>query len=462
MAVTMLDDWDTTERTCVVIVIQSLCRAISKCDVDLCPQVVKEAAPMLIRVLEERPFPESDSQESALEALIVIALSHCVRPVCLVQEGQKPSAVLKKLDTKRLTRLMVSLARRPIYFDHVFKHFVSSTYACSSAYWATPSAIDFLVACTKSVQLEVRNSAIISLLLLHAPIEEEEDTSIQNPETFMDDIQQRLSAAPERILVKICERGPERSEMVLMIKTVVQFQDSMVALLDTPSIDWIALGHKLVELILQSEYIPNGTWTSEGMRGRRNWPCASFFDTLPHCAKAIRAQAKSPADHDKADILDIKYRIATQQKDSARRIARSSSKRSPEVAFFYYAASIDAEPYEGLHYSKKGLKCSELTDYVRFNLLYRASTHALELAQMKIMERNVGEGYAFAMSALEDSRTYLRECPPDSRRLRSNVYVYALSLMLVKGPDLTVNSPELKVGYIISLACQTSSVHDDC
>lgn len=66
------------------------------------------------------------------------------------------------------------------------------------------------------------------------------------------------------------------------------------------------------------------------------------------------------------------------------------------------------------------------------------------------MAESVHEG-SFAMSTLEDSRAYVQECPLDSRRLRPSVYVHVLALMIVKGPELTLNSPDLKVCFLSSL-----------
>ncbi|EIM80298.1 uncharacterized protein STEHIDRAFT_162718 [Stereum hirsutum FP-91666 SS1] len=444
IAVKMLDDWNSIRKPYIMMIIETLCRTICSCERDLCPQVAEKAAPMLMRLLEDRPFPESDRGEIALKDIVVFALSHCVRPLTPVEEGQKPSPVLEKLDTKRLTRLMVSLARNPRYFEPVFRCLWSSTYSCSSAFWATPSAIDFLVACTKSTQFDTRNSAILSLLFLYAPIEEPDDQPIYMSEQFMVELQQKLAVAPASIRSRIAERGANRSETSLIIQTWSDCEWEMSCIIDAPSPDWVSLGHKLVEWILRSEYIPNGAWLDEDLKTRQHWPCTTFFDTLPYCARVLRARTQSPEYQNKADILDIKYLILTDELKRASTMAQNSLKRSPEVAFFYHAASIGAEPKEGLRFSKKGLMCPDLTDRVRFDLLYRASWHALGLAQMKILVNSVDEGYAFAMSALEDSGTYIRECPSDSRRLRTVVCIHALSLMLVKGPELTAKSPELK------------------
>ncbi|TFY50759.1 hypothetical protein EVG20_g11346 [Dentipellis fragilis] len=155
-----------------------------------------------------------------------------------------------------------------------------------------------------------------------------------------------------------------------------------------------------------------------------------WHDALPLCANAIRARGR-PDEADKADMVDLKYLILKAQVAQAVVIARKAVQRNPHIGFYYYALILGSDMSEGLRLAKKGLKCPKLSSYVRS--LQDASAGGKELQ----------EGVAFAMSALEDSQSFINEAPPDSSKMRNAIYVNVLMSLLIKGHELSDDMREL-------------------
>ena len=90
--------------------------------------------------------------------------------------------------------------------------------------------------------------------------------------------------------------------------------------------------------------------------------------------------------------------------------------------------------------------CPNLTDYVRYALLYRAAEHAVVLGLRVLFEAQESdakfdEGIAFIVSALEDSKAFIDNAPPDTRSMKSVVCIYTIVYFVAKGHELT---PDLK------------------
>ncbi|KXN92527.1 hypothetical protein AN958_05382 [Leucoagaricus sp. SymC.cos] len=181
-----------------------------------------------------------------------------------------------------------------------------------------------------------------------------------------------------------------------------------------------------------------GRWETDA-----HLPFKMWTDSLPLCAKALRAKRK-PQDLDLADIVEIKYCITRQNYRDAVVIAMKAIERNPHQGYWYYAISMAHDPVKGLKAAKQGLKCTQLTPFVKYQLMQRAVDHAGNLG-IEILQQmpDVGdqkwyEGIAFLHSALEDAKTYISEAPPDNRNMKNVLYWYILLMVTINdlSPDL--------------------------
>ncbi|KAH0581992.1 hypothetical protein H2248_011654 [Termitomyces sp. 'cryptogamus'] len=229
-----------------------------------------------------------------------------------------------------------------------------------------------------------------------------------------------------------------------------------------------SLGLKLAEYILRTEFsIAEGVFQSQDPRsgkievGDLGLPFTRWVDALPPCARAIR-MGGTPKEEDLADILDIKYHILKQRISNAVELARKGLKRTPDQAYFYYAITLSADHVEGLRAAKKGLKCKHITPFVRFQLMQRAVEHAGDMV-IRILQDSpaVGkakweEGIAFLMSALDDTKVFVDEAPPDNRHMNTVLYWYILLTITINGPNLSTDLRELQASPL-----SPSVTHDD-
>ena len=151
-------------------------------------------------------------------------------------------------------------------------------------------------------------------------------------------------------------------------------------------------------------------------------------------------------EEDLADIVELKYLIKLSRMDEAHVVAKRAIERSPRIGFYYYVLTLGVTEAIGLRWAKKGLKCPNSTDYVRYALLYRAAEHAVVLGLRILFEAQESdakfdEGIAFIVSALEDSKAFIDNAPPDTRSMKSVVCIYTIVYFVAKGHELT---PDLK------------------
>ncbi|KAG8695016.1 hypothetical protein FRC08_008114 [Ceratobasidium sp. 394] len=149
------------------------------------------------------------------------------------------------------------------------------------------------------------------------------------------------------------------------------------------------------------------------------------------------------------------------------RLCAEALKQFPEVAFFYYAqACWTQESRTALRLSKKGLACSDLTDYVKRGLLHRSaeagfdmtiSTTSFPLAEPGSPAWR--EGIAILHCAQEDSKAYIEMTSMDQRNLKTVIYTYLCVTFILEGDEAFKNLDIIRP-YIqkLSLAEQIYSV----
>ena len=162
-------------------------------------------------------------------------------------------------------------------------------------------------------------------------------------------------------------------------------------------------------------------------------------------------------DHDAADVLELKFFIIRGRIPDAIALGNRAVERNPELAYAYYAISMGADHETGLRAVKKGLKCKNVTPFVRTFMLWRAVEHAGDLGMTTLQEADTGDrarhaqGVAFLMSAWEDAKTFTAEAPPDNRHMLTILNWYIILPLAIKGPELSPDLHELEVRVRIAL-----------
>ena len=182
-------------------------------------------------------------------------------------------------------------------------------------------------------------------------------------------------------------------------------------------------------------------------------PFKMWSDALPHCAKAIRDKGL-PGQADIADIVEMKYYIMKQRIPDAVKIANAALKRSPGLAYAYYVLTLASDPVVGLRAAKQGMKCTNITPFVRFQMMQRAVEHAGEMGIQILQEASDAEdkkwveGIAFLTSAMEDAKTYIAEAPPDNRHMK-NVSFWYILLHITMTEEMSADLREVQVGCLL-------------
>ncbi len=434
---------------CRLTALQTLCALTHQSNQKIRSEIALKT-PNLLGLLDE----EKDNWRVA--ELVLTIVSHSINTVA---GGMEPpmAATLKALEVPRVLRMIIEQVSKPtstsLLIDHAMDLLMGLSMHCSREFTSNPSALNFLLACSRSPDIQTRGHAVNGILRL-AVKGSEPDNIIWDPQRLMTAMRQRM---PDHLFDAVMDFGSmDQSEMFKIVLGLRQFQGAMMQAVEDRNL--FDLGMKISDLVLQTEYsVVDGMFESEvastGERDNYNFglPFRNWADSLPHCAKALRAGG-DPSLLDRADILDLKYMIRKRRTAEAQELALKALERNPNVPFFHYVRSLGADQREALRAAKKGLKCKGLTDYVRNAMFYRACENGaslgLQLIQGAVTDKQWDEAIAFIMGAWEDAKTFMQVAPPDARSMKSAIFHYYVLTMIIKGADIDVEFSEMKVSLV--------------
>ncbi|TFK22370.1 hypothetical protein FA15DRAFT_520626 [Coprinopsis marcescibilis] len=376
----------------------------------------------------------SDASDEDICEMVVSIIAHAVGAVT---EGPENSCaypkILQKLDISTMLKLVVQAAKQhpknTALFQHATEFIAFSCLHAAKAYASAPEAVRFLVAGMRCSDWVIRCCCIGGLTQLHR-WESEDDQRSLDPKKLISAIQRGI---PPRLNDRLIDYGFDRCELYLTIRTTNEFQHAFMQCAQDH--DLYALGLKLHKFILQTEFSISTEGHYEtinertGKREKLNvgLPFDKWSDALPICAEVLRKRGH-PEDAEAADILDIKFKIMRARVAEAAKQAEEALKRSPDCAYFYYAISLSANHVVSLRTSKKGIKCKNITPFVRWQMTQRAVEHAGELG-LTMIQQSPGkgdnkweEGIAFLISSYEDAKVFLNQAPPDNRHMKNVSY----------------------------------------
>ncbi|KAI0262816.1 hypothetical protein BC834DRAFT_828493 [Gloeopeniophorella convolvens] len=432
------------------VVLQSLTTVTHHAAMSLRMFLAKESTAPLLSLLEKHP------DDLVAAELAIIVFSHTIPAV--VEADEPPDQILvKAIDIPRVVRMMLAFLRKPgathLMWGHAMTFFCAIALHFADVLRSQPSAINLLVALTRSPDLRARATGILGVLRMH--LLESED-----PSWTLDVLKMSSAAArkwPAHLNTIALAYGPRRLETTLTMACTVDFQKAMLRAAQTR--DLAELGAYLAELVVRTEFsLPQGEFRVEDRKTGKlstdslGMPWIKWEDAPPFCAAALRTRGK-PGDADAADIIEIKGLLKQARLDEAHALARSAISRSPQLPFFHYALALGKDFANGVRAARQGLRCSSAgpgsPGYIRHALLYRGAEHGSELALAKLHTalmsgKELEEGFAAALCALEDTSAFINEAPPDMRCGGEVASIYTLMLFLVRGHELRDGFPELR------------------
>jgi hypothetical protein len=442
--------------------LHALCLLAQYDDVDVFRRTAG-LVPRLVNLIEELP----DDLEVNERALLVVVLAAST----IINDKKSAPSVAQRnrtnLDVPSILRLVLRNIRVPGFsldvVTHAFKSLSAITGPFNKDIQAVPSLVSLLVSGLRSSDVILRCRALGGVLCLMYSEDHRSVYSLNLSKlltVFRDD------RFPQHLKNAAKAHGISRCEMSLTMQYHLHYQEAMIQYADDH--DLYTLGQKLSQLVLQTENaIVQGAYqaldeeTGRMRTAELGIPFEWWLDALPHCAQAL-CEAGSPADLDRSDILQCEDLIRRDRLSEALAIAKQAIARSPQVAYFYFAITRStSDATERLKASKKGLKCTQMTPYVKIRLLRQATTDAANMGISNLQlvcsgEEEIAEyvvGIALLTSALEDAKTFLSEAPPDTRFMDSMVGWYVLLNMVMRGPEISLDLEEFKVSMSYSSEC---------
>ncbi|GBE89126.1 hypothetical protein SCP_1501290 [Sparassis crispa] len=406
---------------------------------------IAQLTPRLSELMREH------SDDAKLLELATVTIAHAVGAVISVEES--PTAKeFRELKIHNVLQDTIENIRKPIASNYMIDHALGllsgATQHCYKDCKAIPSLMTFLVACLRSDDLTIRCNAIGALIRLN-DAGSEPDIRYYDPQKMIAAVSRRF---PQNLGDIMMQYGLDKCDTTIILRTTADFQKAMMKCAQDR--DLYALGKTLSQLIVRTEFsVAEGMFQAFNERTGQyeamdiGLPFEMWTDALPICANALREKG-SPSDLDMADIVDLKYLIIKQRIPDVVMLGNKAIERNPNLAYAYYAIGLGGDSKHSLRSVKKGLKCKNITPFVRNYMLWRAVDHAGNLAVSFLMEAKAGgkdysEGVAFLMSALEDAKTFIAEAPPDSRNMQIILNWYIILTIALQGPEISTNLAEL-------------------
>ncbi|KAJ6572053.1 hypothetical protein B0H19DRAFT_1132370 [Mycena capillaripes] len=427
-------------------------RALTTCThhggIEVRMEIARSYLPLLSLLKE---FPD----DPKIVELSIVTLSHCL-VAALCDDGLKVDPTLaESFNLEDVVKTVTDALRKPSPSRTMVDHSVQLLAMSTLRYKAPRTTVNFLVAGLRSKDWIFRCVCLGGLLKLHQK-ESEPDQRMLDPMKLIECVSK---PAPTHLDEILRAYGFQKCETYLTLSTANEYQRAMMNCAQTR--DLYTLGVALAAFILRTEFsISDGTFEAEDpVTGRRKamdvgLPFRMWSDALPLCAKAIRERGL-PAQANLADILDIKFYIMRQRIPDAVKVANTALKRCPDFPYAYYVLTLASDPVAGLRAAKKGMKCTNITPFVYFQMVQRAVEHAGEMGMRILQEASSAddkkwvEGIAFLTSALEDSKKYISHAPPDNRHMKNVLYWYIL-LRITMEEDMSEDLREIQ-GFIRKL-----------
>lgn len=414
---------------------------------------IAKYTPTLVRLMRE------NTSDAKLLELAIITISHAVQAVLLVLGKPPDPKLVKLIGLKDMLDVVLESMRYPwisaLAVNHAIPLLGCPTLHCWDVALKHPDLLNFLAACFRCEDLNVRCDAMGAFFHLHHH-DAKEDTTTLDPRRVLESHDRGAFKEP-RIEAAIVDYGFQDTDIFNTVLAARTFQSAMQKAVETH--DLVTLGRTLARLVVQTEFsITDGYYQTINERTGKmetldsGLPFTRWRDALPPCVEALQATGYA-SDLDMADILQIKYLIMTRKLRESLPRAKAAIARSPHIPYFYYPITLTADVEEGLRYAKKGMQCRTTTKFVHFSMTKRAIQFAADLGIKAVLDPQFEGGgkelgVAFLTSAMEDAMDFITNAPPDSRHMQEVVDWYMLMTITLKGPELSMSLADFEVSIL--------------
>jgi hypothetical protein len=410
---------------------------------------IAKKSPLLVRIMREDP-----NDHKTIE-LATVTLCHAVQAVLLVSDKVPDKKVVKSLGVKDIIDVTLENIRRlptsPLMVQHAIPLLVAPAMHCWEICVKHQSLLNFLAACLRCSDIIVRCEVMGGFIRLHHHDAQAESAPL-DPKKLIQTFLAGGFRRP-RISDAMMNYGPENTDIVNTLTATTTFQKAMEAVVENKNL--VQLGRTLAGLIIQTEFSISDGWYI-GVSGTEaidvGLPFTRWREALPICAAELRKTGLM-LDTDRADILEIKYHVMTQNLPRAIPMAKAAVERNPDVAYYYYVVSLTSNTEEGLRYSKKGMKSPQVTPFLKYCMMRRAVEFSCDKGLQIILDPQFGGentelGLAFLQSGMEDSKEFMERAPPDSRHMEGVIDWNVLVTLTYKGPEISPDLREFKVSSL--------------
>ncbi|KAG8738063.1 hypothetical protein FRC10_007308 [Ceratobasidium sp. 414] len=391
----------------------------------------------------------ADTECSARNAELGIAvLAHSLGPTIMemahgynIGDKIRIPEVLRDVDGGRICYAVGVIIRRPDVDEEAVSHGIhllkSLAFYFRDGVLATHTERSFIAALANR-DIQVRLGGFLGVLRVGSGVTQFESRQL-DPMRAM-----AISRSPEEYFTPDLMQALRSQYGGLKGGMIYEIADSVIGL-DSATMelgsnwDYAEFGRALCKRILTREYSLS-TGIMYGPGGIES--SGNYF------ARAADALAKSndPADAHLPSVLLVKMAMGVGDRESVVRQSAEALKKYPDVAFFYYTqATWTEEPRTALRLSKKGLACSNLTDYVKRGLLHRSAEAGFEMTLSGPLEMAAPgspawrEGVAILHCAQEDSKAYIEMTSMDQRNLKTIIYTYLCVTFMLEGDKVFKN-----------------------
>ncbi|TFK93235.1 hypothetical protein K466DRAFT_512012, partial [Polyporus arcularius HHB13444] len=334
-------------------------------------------------------------------------------------------------------------------FNHGLHLLATTTRHCPAECRATPALLPLLAAFLRSHSVHARCMALSGFIRLplaeHGSVRRNIDPN-------------RLIAAvsgpvPRDLFDLMNAYGLDNCESQLDAAACIEdLPAAMNHFVDSRERDLCVLGERLGKLVLSSQYGMAKLWFQDPRDGRPlegalGLPFSDWWDALPLCAKALRERGR-PGDLDTADVLELKYFQLHHDLDKLVMLAEHVVARNPDLAYAQRALCFSSNYTQSMQAVIRGLKCTNVTPYVRHELLVCGVRYPSFMGEMFLrdavtynMPGTQGDKRELGLAALKMARknalTFMAEAPPDAGEMREVLSWYILDTIAMRGPELS-------------------------
>ncbi|KAG9123701.1 hypothetical protein FRC07_014230 [Ceratobasidium sp. 392] len=403
--------------------------------------IAELTTPPLIDLIDE---PGCSARNAGLA---VVVLAHGLGSV-LVEMSHAPGhelktpEILRNIDGGRLCYAVGVIVRRPDVDVETVSHGLtilkSLAFYFRDAVLATHTERLFIAALA-SGDVQVRLDGFMGTLRLGTRITELLVKQVdpkrviaiaRNPEEyFTPDLMQALRS----------QHGGLKGGMIYeFADCAVDYNSAIVELKRTH--DYAEFGRTLAKRILTYEYS-----LSASILRAPGGETETFSDYLERAANAL-GDSNHSEDVYLSHVLQAKMAMGLDDREKVLRLSGEVLEKYPDSAFFYYAQATWVDDYRAsLRLAKKGLACSDLTDYVKRGLLQRsaeAGYHMTLTGPFHVASPGSSawhEGVAILRCTQEDSRAYIEMTSLDQRTLKTVIYTYLCATFMLEGDKVFKN-----------------------